>query len=124
MPRARRDVVYNADAETIRRFFERSMAAHESAASERQAIATMNSEMERHGVHSGALTFVRRIARLKPGRRGYMAVLTIRYLEILRDQVRDPEGPVLEDPTVPAQPVAANGPAKAPAVPFERRPAA
>jgi hypothetical protein len=90
-------VSYSANAETIRHWFELSMAAQDEAKDARQAIGDMNKDMEAAGVHSGVISFVRRIAGLKPGRRGYMALLTIRYLEVLRDQVRDPEVPALEE---------------------------
>lgn len=91
MPRPSKDVVYNADRDTIRRFFERAVAIDEEQKGVRSEMSELNRNAEDAGVHSGVLSMCRRIRKLKPGRRGYVVALTRRYLDILADELQDPQ---------------------------------
>jgi hypothetical protein len=73
MPRAKKDVVYNADAETIREYFLLGRDLDEQHKAARAEISDFNKAAEQAGVHGGALALARRIARM-PGERRRLAL--------------------------------------------------
>jgi Phosphatidylglycerol lysyltransferase, C-terminal len=90
MARPRKDVRYDADAATIKRFFEQSWDAREEQKAASGLISSLNSEMEAAGVHSGALSMMRRIRAMPSGKRGFFLFLLRRYSDILEEELHDP----------------------------------
>jgi hypothetical protein len=115
MPRTRKTTRYDADAVTIRRFFEQSwnVRAEQKAAS--QLISATNVEMEAAGVSSGVMSVMRLIRAMPEGKRGFHLFLLRRYADVLEKE--------LHDPTFAAETEAKPAEAGSP-VPFERRTAA
>jgi hypothetical protein len=90
MPRPRNDVRYDADAATIKRFFEQSWDAREEQKAASGLISATNVEMERNGVNSGVMSVMRRIRAMPDGKRGFHLFLLRRYADILERELRDP----------------------------------
>jgi hypothetical protein len=93
MPRTRKTTRYDADAVTIRRFFEQSwnVRAEQKAAS--QLISATNVEMEAAGVSSGVMSVMRRIRAMPEGKRGFHLFLLRRYADVLEKELHDRRSP-------------------------------
>jgi hypothetical protein len=84
-------VRYDASAEVIKQYFEQSWNAREGQKTASGLISSINSEMERNGVHPGCLSVMRRIKAMPSGKRGFFLFLLQRYCDILRDELHDAE---------------------------------
>jgi hypothetical protein len=119
MPRPKKLVSYHADDATIRDYFTRSMALADEQKAASETISELNTEASDAGVHGGALSICRRMARLPDERRRHAVTLLARYLVLL---LPDEMG---EAPTEPA--IGHNGPPseepqqEGASVPFEQR---
>jgi hypothetical protein len=109
MPRPKKDVRYDADAATIKKFFEQSWDARGEQKAASQLISATNSEMAAAGVHPGVMSTMRRIRAMPDGKRGFHLFLLRRYADVLEKE--------LHDPTFAAETEAK--PAEAGPVPFE-----
>jgi hypothetical protein len=102
--------IYDASAATIRQCFARRAELEERAKEGREAISEMERAAEAAGVCSHVLGICRRLAKMKPGRRGFTIALLARYLQVLRAELHDPEGPGdLGAPEAEPAAVTANG---------------
>jgi hypothetical protein len=70
MARPRKTARYDADAATIKRFFEQSWGAREEQKAASGLISSINSEMEAAGVHPGVMSTMRKIKAMPDGKRG------------------------------------------------------
>jgi hypothetical protein len=103
MARPKKDVRYDATAETIRRYFEQSWALRGEQRAASGLISDNNAEMAAAGVHPGVMSRMRRLRALPDGRRGFEIWLERRYLDVLEEELHDPtfKEPAREDATVP-----------------------
>jgi hypothetical protein len=90
MPRVRKTTCYEADAATIRRYFELSWQARDEQKAASQLISATNTEMAAAGVHPGVLSTMRRIKAMPEGKRGFFLFLLRRYSDILEAELHDP----------------------------------
>jgi len=101
MARPKKTVRYDADAATIKQYFEQSWVARDEQKTASGLISSLNSEMERNGVHSGALSTMRKIRAMKDGRRGFFLFLLKRYIDVLERELHDPA--FVAEATAPAE---------------------
>jgi hypothetical protein len=125
MPRPKKTVQYTADDATILSHFDEALALAEQQKGASAEISAHNVLMAEDGVDPGTLSICRRLARMKPGKRGIAVALLHRYLQVLASRLEDPtvaaagaghnRGPSLtsEEPEAAAEPAAE-------AVPFVR----
>jgi hypothetical protein len=90
MPRPRKDVRYDADEATIKRYFDQSWDAREEQKAASGLISSFNSEMAAAGVHPGVMATMRKIKLMPDGKRGFHLFLLRRYADILDKDLRDP----------------------------------
>jgi hypothetical protein len=90
MPRVRKTTRYEADAATIRRYFELSWQARDEQKTANGLINGLNSEMAAAGVHPGVMSTMRRIKAMPDGKRGFHLFLLRRYCDILEGELYDP----------------------------------
>ena len=91
MPRIPKTTEYTADDETILAHFDESLELAEEQKASRAELATHNKRMYADGVDSGTLSVCRKLALMKPGKRGIAVALLHRYLEVLASRLEDPD---------------------------------
>jgi hypothetical protein len=90
MPREKKTTVYEADAATIRQYFEQSWAAREEQKAASGLISATNSAMAAAGVHPGVMSTMRKIRAMPDGKRGFFLFLMRRYCDVLEQELHDP----------------------------------
>jgi hypothetical protein len=88
--RPKKTANYDADADTIKRFFEQSWEARDEQKAASQLISATNVEMEAAGVHPGVMSMMRRIKAMRDGQRGFFLALLRRYADVLEQELHDP----------------------------------
>jgi hypothetical protein len=83
MARPKKDLKYDADDQTIQRYFDESMNLRDEQKAASGLISDLNSKMSEAGVHAGVLSICRRFAAMPPGKRGVSVALMHRYLQVL-----------------------------------------
>lgn len=88
MPRARRDVKYEASTDTYRELFRRGVELDKERSRVQRQITAFNADAERQGAHSGALALGRRLRRIADLERRRLAVREYaRVLVDLEDEI-------------------------------------
>jgi hypothetical protein len=100
MARPPKTVRYDADDQTIQRYFDQSMSLRDEQKAASGLISDLNSEMLGAGVDPGTLSICRRFAAMKPGKRGVSVALLHRYLQVLASRLDDP---TVEAPWKPSE---------------------
>ena len=106
MPRPKKSARYDADDATIIAHFDQSMELADQQKAASAEIAAHNSLMAEHGVDPGTLSICRRLARMKPGKRGIAVALLHRYLQVLASRLEDPTRPQPQREVQPSRPFA------------------
>jgi hypothetical protein len=90
MARPPKHVTYDADDETIRRYFDQSMRLREDQKTASGLISALNAEMVSAGVHPGTMSIIRKFAAMPPSKRRLEIALLHRYLQVMAAQLDDP----------------------------------
>jgi hypothetical protein len=90
MPRAKKNVLYDASAEVIKKYFELSWQARDEQKAASGLIAATNTQMAAEGVHPGVLLTMRKIKAMPDGKRGFFVFLMRRYCDVLEQELHDP----------------------------------
>jgi hypothetical protein len=101
MPRPRKTATYDSDDQKIIEHFDQSMAMADEQKVTSAEIATHNALMAEDGVDPGTLSICRRLARMKPGKRGIAVALLHRQLQVLASKLEDPSVAKGEEPARP-----------------------
>jgi hypothetical protein len=96
MPRPKKNVTYDANSETVRKFLERALKLSGERKALSKLISELNKQMVDANVHPGVISFCRRIAELPDGKRGMIITLTRVYLDWLEDLIDDPQLNILD----------------------------
>jgi hypothetical protein len=102
MARPKKDVVFDATDEVIAQYFDETMGLADAQKAASAQITDSNRLMQDAGVHSGTLSICRRLARMRPGKRGTEVALLHRYLSVLASRLEDPTHAVEAQPAGPS----------------------